>query len=79
MLPKNSSSGVHLTPKLQWFEAACLYAQTQIEIRKAQGNTCFDDLTGVDAILEIAMEIDKKLPKAKFNAPEHLNLPDNKY
>jgi hypothetical protein len=79
MLPKNSPNGVYLTPKLQWFEAACLYAQTQIEIRKAQGNTGFDDLTGVDAILKIAMEIDKKLPKAKFSAPGHLNLPNNEY
>jgi hypothetical protein len=79
MHPKNSVGGTFLTPKLQWFEAACLYAQTQIEIRKAQGDRNFDDLTGIDAILKIAMEIDKKLPSAEFSAPEHLNLPGNKY
>jgi hypothetical protein len=79
MPQKNFTGGVHLAPKLQWFEAACLYAQTQIEIRKAQGSGNFDDLAGIDAILKIAMEIDEKLPNAKFSAPDHLNLPENKY
>ena len=68
-----------MTPKIEWFKAACMYAQTQIEIRKAGGKANFDDLTGVDALLKIAVEIGEKLPNARFPAPEHLNLPDNKY
>jgi len=72
-------SSVELTPKTEWFKAACMYAQTQAKIRKARGENTFDDIEGIDAILKIAMEIAEKLQSAKFPAPEHLNLPGNKY
>ena len=50
---RSQTLSVHLKPKIEWFEAACIYAQTQIEIRKAQGKCNFEDFENVDAIFKI--------------------------
>ena len=60
-LNRSQTISVRSLPKIEWFKAACMYAQTQIEIRKAQGNCDFKDFEGVAAISKIAMEIGKNI------------------
>jgi hypothetical protein len=64
-----TKSRKRLEPEIELFEAACMYAQTQIAIRKAQEKCDFEEFESVDAIIKIAMEIGVKFEKAKLAAP----------